>query len=101
MLYLVAAGLSGAAVDIVLIWRTAPLLALVTAPFAGSLAAGCVGLALHWLRPHDELREEPDVAHVMDTDAMVAALRSAAELGRREPGRRVVPAVRDRRRRAG
>lgn len=101
MLYLVAAGMSGAVVDIVLIWRTAPLLALVTAPFSGSLAAGCAGLALHWLRPRDELREEPDVAHAMDTDAMVSALRGAAELGRREPGRRVVPQVRDRRQRAG
>lgn len=110
MLYLVAAGLSGAAVDIALIWRAAPLLALATAPIAGSLAAGCAGLAMHWLRPHDrvrddrardDLREEPGLSHATDTDAMVSALRGAVELGRREPGRRVVPVVHGRRRRAG
>ena len=99
MLPLVAAGLSLAAVDIVLIWQVAPALALATAPLAGSLAAGCAGLALHRLRPRDDLRDDVrdglEAVHAMDTDAMVAALRGAAELGRR-----VVPAVRDQRRRA-
>lgn len=102
MFYLVAAGLSGAAVDIALIWRIAPLLALATAPFAGSLAAGCAGIALHILRPTDDLRDDRGSAPAaMDTDAMVSALRDAAELGRRDVGRRVVPSVRDQHRRVG
>ncbi len=109
MLYLVAAGLSGAAVDIVMTWQVAPFMALATAPFVGSLAAGIAGLALHWLRPADDVRdhrrddlhEQLDTVHTMDTDAMVSALRGAAELGRREPERRVVPVIRDQRRRTG
>lgn len=105
MLYLVAAGLSGAAVDILLIWRMAPLVALATAPFVGSLAAGCAGMALHWLRPPDASRNDRTDAYAMDTDVMVSALRGAAELGReparREIGRRIVPVIRDQRRRAG
>lgn len=96
MLPLVAAGLSAAAADIVLIWPIAPVLALVSAPFAGSVAAACAGLVLHWSRPPDE-----PAAHAMDTDLMVSALRGAVELARREPERRVVPVVRDPRRRAG
>ena len=98
MLSLVAAGLTGAGLAIVLMWHVAPVLALLTAPFAGSLAAGCAGLSLHWLRPRDGLCDGSDLAPSMDTDMMVSALRGAAELGRR--GRGVVPAVRDQRRRA-
>lgn len=100
MLSLVTAGLTGAGLDIALIWRVSPVLALATAPFVGSLAAGCAGLALHWLRPGDDLCDGSAVAHPMDTDSMVSALRDAAELGRRQLGRRVVPVMRDQRRRA-
>lgn len=105
MLYLVAAALTGAVADIALIWRIEPLVALATAPFAGSLAAGCAGFALHRLTPRDEVRDDLELAHAMDTDAMVSVLRGAAELGRRdlarrEPGPRVVPRVLDQRRHA-
>ncbi len=80
MVLLMFASLVGASLTFLFLWPWGGLLASAAAPFGGSLFTLVAGifLAMRRSKPEERFEAVPD-----ETDAMVAALRQAAAMGRR------------------
>ncbi|WP_267361462.1 MULTISPECIES: hypothetical protein [unclassified Methylobacterium] len=76
MLFVVAAALGGGVATAALLGPVSPLAALITAPFIASATALLASFAVAWSRSRNA--SENQVSD-LQTDAMVAALRTLAE----------------------